>query len=331
MTSQPISQPTSESTSQPSSQPSVLQLAQQGDTNAIAALINQSLQSERIWSKVSFRQGCLWIMLEGEQVPHQETMVQFIQSGIAKLNIASLRAVKLYGRRSDQEMPVWREEWVVPVRATAQPVPQPVKLAVSYAPSPIKPASSGIPLVAPTVSQCRLMSLLKVLTAVSLLVSAGSLIQLVSRGIAQGYVTTLLSQFTPFSQSLYFLGRMVASSVMLTATIAALVLLFRRQGIHLHPKHAQVAYVRLGAAFLINVGLALLLMIAVNLGLVTPHPLLILPLFITCVAGWIWSCCALARAKGYKKIWGLAGLLLLDGVVLLSLFPDRWVVRRSTK
>ena len=54
-------------------QPNLLELAKQGDAQAIASVINYLLQPKDITAKVVLKDGCLQVMLESFQVPEQES------------------------------------------------------------------------------------------------------------------------------------------------------------------------------------------------------------------------------------------------------------------
>ncbi|PSB14518.1 hypothetical protein C7B76_16030 [filamentous cyanobacterium CCP2] len=174
----------------------------------------------------------------------------------------------------------------------------------------------SFPLAEPVPSQLRLMALLKVLCAIAILVAAGSLLQ----------VVVPLKGLPGMDDPLMI--RVVGSATLVGMSIAAWIALICRTGIDLHPKYAQRAYIRLGFAFLVNVGCALLLMLLFGRGILTPSPQVILPLFALCVGLWMMGCASLSKAKGYHPLWGIVGLLLLDGAVLLSLFPDRSLSQR---
>lgn len=87
------------------------QLAKQGDPKAIASAINHSLKPKGINADVMRDNGCLHVMLEGEQVPHkQKALVTFIENGMKKLEIDSVYIVKIYGRQFGDDTPVWEDE-----------------------------------------------------------------------------------------------------------------------------------------------------------------------------------------------------------------------------
>ncbi len=87
---------------------SIVRLAKQGDPKAIAYLITRSLKKYGITARAARKQGCLKLLLEAEQLPHQATMVKLVEQGMQKLNPTGLQLVKIYGRRQDQPAPAWR-------------------------------------------------------------------------------------------------------------------------------------------------------------------------------------------------------------------------------
>lgn len=91
--------------------PNLLQLAKQGDPKAIAALMNKSLQPKGITAKVAFKNNCLQIMLESDQVPDQQTLVTFVRKGITNLETALIEKVKIYGKCLGEEFPAWNQEF----------------------------------------------------------------------------------------------------------------------------------------------------------------------------------------------------------------------------
>lgn len=94
-------------------QGNLLALAKQGNDQAIASLINRSLQPKGITAKVAIKGGCLQVMLESTQVPNQQVLVEFVRKGITGLDIASIQKVKVYGRQTGEEFPAWSHEFEV--------------------------------------------------------------------------------------------------------------------------------------------------------------------------------------------------------------------------
>jgi hypothetical protein len=94
------------------SQPNLLELAKQGNVEAIAALMNRSLQPKGITVvKAAFKDSCLHILLESAQVPDQQALVAFVDQGLTRLEAASIKQVKLYGRQTGEEFPAWSQEF----------------------------------------------------------------------------------------------------------------------------------------------------------------------------------------------------------------------------
>jgi hypothetical protein len=73
----------------------ILELVNQGDTNAINTLVNQWLNLPKITPKTSLKQNCLQIMLESIEVPVQELVVPLICDGLINLGIQDFKNVKI--------------------------------------------------------------------------------------------------------------------------------------------------------------------------------------------------------------------------------------------
>lgn len=91
------------------SQQNPLELAKYGSPNAIEELINRSLKPKGITAKVSRKDNCLKVILESNEVPDQESLVKFIHSGILKLNLSSVHTLQIFGKKADDEVPVWTQ------------------------------------------------------------------------------------------------------------------------------------------------------------------------------------------------------------------------------
>lgn len=92
-------------------QSNLIALAKQGNPEAIASLINRSLQPQGITAKASIKADGLRIMLESQQVPDKQTLVKLIQRGLRKIKIESIKTVKIYGKKIAQNSPVWRYQF----------------------------------------------------------------------------------------------------------------------------------------------------------------------------------------------------------------------------
>ncbi|WP_298904418.1 hypothetical protein [uncultured Nostoc sp.] len=92
-------------------QPNILKLAKQGDTQAIASLMNRHLYPKGITAKVALKDACLEVILESAEVPNRQTLVAFIRKGLTALAAASVERVKVYGQQTDKEFPAWSKEF----------------------------------------------------------------------------------------------------------------------------------------------------------------------------------------------------------------------------
>jgi WD40 repeat protein len=108
-------------------QPNLLELAKQGNANAIATLINRQLQPKGISAKAEVKNGCLQIMLESAQVPKEQAMVAFVRKGMMGLGTSSIKKVRVYGRQIGEDFPAWTQEFLL---GTKLPSPAPLSTRV---------------------------------------------------------------------------------------------------------------------------------------------------------------------------------------------------------
>jgi membrane protease YdiL (CAAX protease family) len=88
----------------------LLELAKQGNPDAIATLINRSLNSQGIRATAKFGNECLYILLESEQVPQRTPLVAFIRNRMMDLHSQSITSVKVYGRQLGTNSPAWKQK-----------------------------------------------------------------------------------------------------------------------------------------------------------------------------------------------------------------------------
>lgn len=93
-----------------SNQQNLLELAKQGNTRAIAALINRSLAPKGITAKVHLKGNCLQILVESDKSLDQEPITHFLVHGIKKLNIESIDSIKIFGKQNGQDFPDWTQD-----------------------------------------------------------------------------------------------------------------------------------------------------------------------------------------------------------------------------
>ncbi len=87
------------------------ELAKQGNPQAIASWLNSELQSEGIAASANLDGDCLDVILEAEQVPIEDTLVDFVRSKLTNLQPDSIRKVKVEGRETGQIAAAWSQEF----------------------------------------------------------------------------------------------------------------------------------------------------------------------------------------------------------------------------
>ncbi|MBD1940601.1 hypothetical protein [Microcoleus sp. FACHB-68] len=92
--------------------PDLRELAQQGDLNAIAALLNRQLQPLGMTAQTSLQgEECLVVLLESvEFVPDRYAVVQLIRNELTDLEFDEINRVKVRGRQAGQEELAWSHE-----------------------------------------------------------------------------------------------------------------------------------------------------------------------------------------------------------------------------
>jgi hypothetical protein len=107
-------------------QPNLLSLARQGNGNAIATLINQSLQPQGIVARVVLKpDGTLKVLLESATLPDEQVLVPFVQQGIAALELAQVATLQIIGRIQGAPTPAWTRTVTLSAAPSAAPMPPP--------------------------------------------------------------------------------------------------------------------------------------------------------------------------------------------------------------
>ncbi len=83
--------------------------ARQGNAEALAALMNHSLQAKQITVNVSVQEQSMVAIATGQTVPERAFMVNFICRGLRKLEADSIRKVTIVGYLNGGTIPLWRE------------------------------------------------------------------------------------------------------------------------------------------------------------------------------------------------------------------------------
>lgn len=106
-------------------QQSLPEQAKQGDTAAIAALINRHTQPKGITVRVNIARGSVLVIAEAEAVPEKSSLAPFIARGIKKLAISGVEQLVIQGRAAGSKMPAWRE--IFPLKEKSAIAQQPKK------------------------------------------------------------------------------------------------------------------------------------------------------------------------------------------------------------
>lgn len=114
-------------------QSNLLELAKQGEPNAIAALMNAVLKPKGITAQARFEQEVLCIALESPKPLNQDTLVTFIRKGLLELGNQSIQTVRAQGKRTGEKDFTWTKEFFV------HPVPT---VVAEPEVSPIPPGST---------------------------------------------------------------------------------------------------------------------------------------------------------------------------------------------
>ncbi|OUC13948.1 MAG: hypothetical protein B0A82_14255 [Alkalinema sp. CACIAM 70d] len=89
----------------------VLELAQQGNADAIAFLLNRTLKPQGIEAKVANSDARLQILLEGLDTPDETRMVSLVTQGVQKLQIATVSQLHIYGKQTGGKETAWKRSF----------------------------------------------------------------------------------------------------------------------------------------------------------------------------------------------------------------------------
>lgn len=109
-------------------QSSVLELAKQGDSEAIATLINRSIQSKGITATASLDQECLNIDLRSPQKINQKAMVSLLRKGMLNLEVENIKELAITAYQSDYETASDRQVWEIKINLESAELIQPLEL-----------------------------------------------------------------------------------------------------------------------------------------------------------------------------------------------------------
>lgn len=90
------------------------ELLRQGDSAAIATLINgqlnSQLQPKGIVAKVTLKDECLQVLLESDRALNQQALVKFIQAQLATQKMDGVQSIRVYAKKTEEDFPSWTQE-----------------------------------------------------------------------------------------------------------------------------------------------------------------------------------------------------------------------------
>ncbi|MBM0740993.1 type IV pilin-like G/H family protein [Phormidium sp. CLA17] len=103
-------------------QSQLLNLAKQGNPQAIAALMNLVLEPKGVTTSAELTDDCLLIVVQSEKPLNRAAIVNFIRSGIGSLGAKSIRTVKVCAQKAG-EAPLWVEKLQLGNPTPGEPIP----------------------------------------------------------------------------------------------------------------------------------------------------------------------------------------------------------------
>lgn len=100
--------------------PHLLELAKQGNPQAIAELMNLALQPKGITAETQLNGDCLEVFLNSSRLLNSKAMVSFVSKGLANLGRQSIDRVKVYGQQTGANAPMWVEEFRLSPQGTPE-------------------------------------------------------------------------------------------------------------------------------------------------------------------------------------------------------------------
>jgi len=90
-------------------QPHLLEQAKQGDAQAIAALMNKSLQPKGMTAYVERQGDHLEVVLKSDRIPNRQALTTFVEQGIQNLGVEAIRSVTISGQQIGATTSAWTE------------------------------------------------------------------------------------------------------------------------------------------------------------------------------------------------------------------------------
>jgi len=95
------------------SQPTLEELAKQGDSNAIASLLNRAFEPKGVTAKAAIKNDSLNIIVEAAETPNKQESIAIIREVITRLNLELAETVTVYGRQPGDDIPDWHQKFLL--------------------------------------------------------------------------------------------------------------------------------------------------------------------------------------------------------------------------
>lgn len=90
-------------------QQNLLVQAKQGQPDAIASLMNRTLNKQGSHVQVRRRSGDYKLLVEADKAPPQKATVQWIVKGLDRLSISAIETITIYGKSQQSNKPEWQQ------------------------------------------------------------------------------------------------------------------------------------------------------------------------------------------------------------------------------
>lgn len=109
-------------TANTASQINLMEMAKQGDVNALAALMNRSLRVHGIFAELNLAQGCLVVSAMYEQTPpNKASLVDMLKRGLANLHPKGVQRVMIQAMSIRDRSISWQAAFILPTTKVEQP------------------------------------------------------------------------------------------------------------------------------------------------------------------------------------------------------------------
>jgi len=106
------------------SQINLMEMAKQGDMNALAALMNRSLKVHGIFAELSLTKGCLVVSAMFDQTaPNKTSLVEMLKRGVGNVRPKGVQRVMVQAMSIHDRSVAWQSAFILPKAETAASSP----------------------------------------------------------------------------------------------------------------------------------------------------------------------------------------------------------------